>query len=455
MLGGAAKPGAQGIGLQVIAAKDAIDIQAQDDTLQIQARDEVNVISANAHIDWAAAKSISLSTAGGANITINGGNITVQCPGKLKVHAGKKSLVGPARQAYKLPVLPVSVIEPAKEYKLDSTFAFDQLTAYARSSTKGEFIAFLLPVFGFDIPAKTYIKLYDGLREGTIPNARIVMMTGGNYPAEFENDPPEIRVHRAAAERAVKVNEDAWELLAALLHEFGHYIDTVLRHQLADKNPDGSSTLVEDSTDEEGARFAYAIAALDISGAPRVEFAKLTSPAYTGPLRVHYGEARKLIMEAQDEKAQKDERKRGTVEFFPAGPEHKDEPDSHGHENIGRKLGAIGDRFNQDVLEQIYFGNWLRDNSQLLDPSVVQPPNEKKDMTRYLSRGALTKLVGLMAKKKFGHSARDRKLFEVTEERLGVYRPTEHIDNPTNNGPARRDPRQIDPDSKPLQHQHI
>jgi type VI secretion system secreted protein VgrG len=55
----------------------------------VQARDEVNVISANAHIDWAAAKKISLSTAGGANITIEGGNITVQCPGKIKVHAGK------------------------------------------------------------------------------------------------------------------------------------------------------------------------------------------------------------------------------------------------------------------------------------------------------------------------------------------------------------------------------
>jgi uncharacterized protein (DUF2345 family) len=109
MLGGAVKPGEGGIGLQMIAAKDAIDIQAQADELKIQARDEVNVVSANAHIDWAAAKSISLSTAGGANITIAGGNITVQCPGKITVHAGKKSFSGPERLSYSVPALPRSI----------------------------------------------------------------------------------------------------------------------------------------------------------------------------------------------------------------------------------------------------------------------------------------------------------------------------------------------------------
>jgi uncharacterized protein (DUF2345 family) len=75
----------------------------------VQAHDEINVISANAHIDWAAAKSISLSTAGGANITIADGNITVQCPGKITVHAGKKSFLGPERANYALPALPTSV----------------------------------------------------------------------------------------------------------------------------------------------------------------------------------------------------------------------------------------------------------------------------------------------------------------------------------------------------------
>jgi len=109
VLGGAVKAGEGGVGLQLIAAKDDIDIQAQGDELKVQARDEVNVVSANAHIDWAAAKKISLSTAGGANITIEGGNITVQCPGKIVVHAGKKSFLPPEKLDYKLPLLPQSV----------------------------------------------------------------------------------------------------------------------------------------------------------------------------------------------------------------------------------------------------------------------------------------------------------------------------------------------------------
>ena len=109
VLGGAMAAGEGGIGLQMIAAEDAIDIQAQADTLTVQARDEVNVISANAHIDWAAAKSIRLSTAGGANITIDGGNITVQCPGKITIHAGKKTFTGPEQSDYVMPPLPASV----------------------------------------------------------------------------------------------------------------------------------------------------------------------------------------------------------------------------------------------------------------------------------------------------------------------------------------------------------
>ena len=109
VLGGVVKPGENGLGMQLAAAKDAIDMQAQADELKLQARDEINIVSASAEVDWAAAKRISLSTAGGANITIEGGNITVQCPGKLTIHAGKKSFLGPERQNYPLPMLPMNV----------------------------------------------------------------------------------------------------------------------------------------------------------------------------------------------------------------------------------------------------------------------------------------------------------------------------------------------------------
>ncbi len=124
VLGGAVKAGEDGLGLQLIAGKDAIEFQAQADELKVQARDEVNVISTNAHIDWAAAKKISLSTAGGANITIEGGNITVQCPGKIKVHAGKKSFVAPAKLSYPMPALPQSICVACLKKSLEAGPAF-------------------------------------------------------------------------------------------------------------------------------------------------------------------------------------------------------------------------------------------------------------------------------------------------------------------------------------------
>uniref|UniRef100_UPI00036B2C88 DUF2345 domain-containing protein n=1 Tax=Herbaspirillum rubrisubalbicans TaxID=80842 RepID=UPI00036B2C88 len=68
--------------------------------------DQLTVVSAHAGVDWAAAKKISLSTAGGANITIDGGNITVQCPGELVIHAGQIWLDGPVRGNVILPQMP-------------------------------------------------------------------------------------------------------------------------------------------------------------------------------------------------------------------------------------------------------------------------------------------------------------------------------------------------------------
>jgi type VI secretion system secreted protein VgrG len=109
VLAGAEKAGEGNVGLQLTAGKGAIDYQAQADEIKVQARDEINVISANAHIDWAAAKSISLSTAGGANITIEGGNITVQCPGKITVHAGMKKFGSQTKLNYPMPLLPRSI----------------------------------------------------------------------------------------------------------------------------------------------------------------------------------------------------------------------------------------------------------------------------------------------------------------------------------------------------------
>ena len=111
VLGGAVKPGEQatGTGLTMIAAQGDVQVQAQSDRLQVAAREQLSVRSANAHIDWAAAKRLMLATAGGSSVVIEGGHITVQCPGTLTVRAGKKSFVGPEGQQYAMPQMPASL----------------------------------------------------------------------------------------------------------------------------------------------------------------------------------------------------------------------------------------------------------------------------------------------------------------------------------------------------------
>ena len=111
VLAGAVQPGGQaaGTGLTLAAAQGEIDVQAQAGTLQVAAKNDLSVRSATAHIDWAAATRIGLSTAGGAHVTIEGGGITVQCPGTIAIRAGKKSFVGPGRVGYAMPSLPGQV----------------------------------------------------------------------------------------------------------------------------------------------------------------------------------------------------------------------------------------------------------------------------------------------------------------------------------------------------------
>lgn len=96
ILAGAVQPGegAKGTGLTMIAAQGPVQMQAQAGTAEVAAKGLINIQSANAHIDWAAAKKITLTTEGGAQIVIEGGGITVQCPGKITVRAAQKSFTG-------------------------------------------------------------------------------------------------------------------------------------------------------------------------------------------------------------------------------------------------------------------------------------------------------------------------------------------------------------------------
>lgn len=97
------------VSLSLVTGEGELDVQAQNDQIKLQAKDQLRIISANAEAEFAAGKTVHLATSGGASMTIEGGNIVFACPGEIKVHAAKKSFVGPVQGRYPLPVFPQSV----------------------------------------------------------------------------------------------------------------------------------------------------------------------------------------------------------------------------------------------------------------------------------------------------------------------------------------------------------
>ncbi len=113
ILGGAIQPGneAAGKGLTLIAAQGPVELQAQGGSAQIAAKQTLELKTANGVINIVAAKKVTLAVSGGASITIDGGNFTAQCPGKVTVQAGMKSMVGAGAMSSPLPSMPKSTLE--------------------------------------------------------------------------------------------------------------------------------------------------------------------------------------------------------------------------------------------------------------------------------------------------------------------------------------------------------
>ena len=69
------------------------------------------------------------------------------------------------------------------------------------------------------------------------------------------------------------------------------------------------------------------------------------------------------------------------------------------------------------LIKRVYFGNFLRDYSQALDVGTLKSVNSE----------TIRILVWVLSFMAFGYATEE---FEVTSDRLGTYRPEEHIDNP-------------------------
>ncbi len=84
---------------------------------------------------------------------------------------------------------------------------------------------------------------------------------------------------------------------------------------------------------------------------------------------------------------------------------------------MARAVG--GKKFDKLMVSRVYFGKWLRDYSQAIDVGTVKS----------VSAEAIRLLLCVLGFLTFGYGSRE---FEVTADRLGCYRPEDHIDNPKN-----------------------
>jgi hypothetical protein len=100
-----------------------------------------------------------------------------------------------------------------------------------------------------------------------------------------------------------------------------------------------------------------------------------------------------------------------------------------------------GHKWTGMMIKRVYFGNWLRDYSQAVDVGTLK--GIQSDTIRIL--------VWVLSFLSFGYATAE---FEVTAERLGVYRPEEHIDNPrdyADNQDARVFDQRLRPPVRPIE----
>src|SRR5690606_30962245 len=94
--------------LALVSAEGELQLEAQNDLLKLQSKEQLKVVSVSAEVELAAGKAVHLATEGGATITIEDGNISIACPGKITVHAGQKSFVGGAHLSREMNSWPTS-----------------------------------------------------------------------------------------------------------------------------------------------------------------------------------------------------------------------------------------------------------------------------------------------------------------------------------------------------------
>jgi hypothetical protein len=326
---------------------------------------------------------------------------------------------------------------------LHSSYALEQLRRVALASSDLSFAQAMLPVFEGNLPVLLFKALHTALVNGEVANPTLRVADLETGVAHYNYATRTLTVSQASLDEAVTESEKTPGVLMALIEAFGQHLDNILRHDFAQALPEGGMVFTE-APAELSDNYAASVTFMDEIPRNGVSFGHYTSVNFDGPLVLT------LPALLPVDKAESTERTSRTKRFA----------EGHGNPLIGEFGHASVERgpllaagFTEEQCERIYFGNWLRDHSQIVDPKLVRAPEAPPAFPALFSRRALTQIVDVMAVRVFHGLEADeagRADYTVTPEKLLVYRPREHIDNPVNFDENAVDPQTIDPDFDPI-----
>lgn len=334
---------------------------------------------------------------------------------------------------------------PSSFPSFTSRLPLDLLKRVVDRMDEQSFVLSFRPLIGRHCLLKDFLAFREHLRQDAI--AAPVYSVVRDLPGitAYDADARCINVSQSSIDDALQTPEASFSLMTRLLEAFVFYVvGEVLPGADTIEQDDAPTPIAPPSAQ---AAIAFTKTLLFYAGpiTPGTAFATYQQEADASPVALVLGELT----------SPRSARRR--VKRFAAGYGEAHVPGSFGHGSIEQALREVG--FSDEQCKAIYFGNWLRDHSQLVDPKLVRPVDEsrvdpealKQIGTAYVrfSRERLAKIVDLLALKAFASlqdTPEGRQAYTVTPALLGVYLHHEHIDNPLELDPNAPDPRQIDPD---------
>ncbi|MGJ7550735.1 HET-C-related protein [Pseudomonas alloputida] len=345
--------------------------------------------------------------------------------------------------------LPMLFVHPDKVYMMNdqhpditsfaSDIALNRLAEIAASIDAQLFTHLFRPIFGSRLTPALFVHLHRELIAKALSNPTCQVSSDINVPCTYSIDTGQILVQHGAIAQAIEDPATTAMLLVSLMGAFALYIQHLLLqgHKALDA-PSITPPDTEDMTSAFVQTLLFYTKPIP-TGSTIATFIE-TGIEHTLPLRVPELPPRR-------------------TKRFAAGRGHGNSHTSFGHESIEDALEVAG--FDEAQRKAIYFGNWLRDYSQLIDPKIVLPSDNGSTDTAAIieaivsgnlprvSREKLTAIFDLFGLKEFHalqQTPEGREAYRVTPKLLGVYRAHEHVDNPTTMDREAFDPRSIDPD---------